>query len=65
MGSPPVFNPLDPHLPPVPFTFITPPPSLTLAERVQKAIAEFDAILECELNACYQPMWKGLQAIVS
>jgi len=65
VGSPPAFNPLDPHLPPVPFTFTTPPPSLTLAERVQKAIAEFDAILDSELNLCYQPMWKGLQAMVS
>src|SRR2546430_17178875 len=52
-------------LKPTPFTFTTPPPSLTLAERTQRAIAEFDAVLDSELDVRYQPMWKGLQALVT
>ena len=52
-------------LKPTPFTFTTPPPSLTLAERAQRAVAEFDAILDSELDVNYQPMWKALQALVS
>src|SRR5437868_10359119 len=50
---------------PTPITFTTPPPSLTLAERMQRAIAEFDAVLDSELDVRYQPMWKGLQALVT
>ena len=41
---------------PTPITFTTPPPRLTLAERTQKAIAEFDVILDSYLDECYQPM---------
>jgi hypothetical protein len=36
-----------------------------LAERTQRAIAEFDVVLDSYLDVCYQPMWKGLQALVS
>ena len=50
---------------PTPFTFTTPPPGLTLAERTQKAISELDAVFDSYLDMCYQPMWKGLQALVS
>jgi hypothetical protein len=50
---------------PTPITFTTPPPGLTLAERTQRAIAEFDVVLDSYLDVCYQPMWKGLQALVS
>lgn len=50
---------------PVPIAFTTPPPSLTLAERTQRAIAEFNAVLDSELDVRYQPMWWGLQALVS
>ena len=50
---------------PTPITFTTPPPSLMLAERTQRAIAEFDAVLDSELDVRYQPMWKGLQALVT
>jgi hypothetical protein len=50
---------------PTPITFTTPPPGLMLAERTQRAIAEFDVVLDSYLDVCYQPMWKGLQALVS
>ena len=33
-------------------TFTSPPPSLTLAERTWKAIAEFDVVLESYLDEC-------------
>src|SRR5437763_11617280 len=46
-------------------TFTMPPPSLTLVEHTQRAIAEFDAVLDSELDTRYQPMWKELQALVS
>ena len=48
-----------------PIAFSTPPPGLTLAERTQKAITEFNVVLDSYLNKCYQPIWKGLQALVS
>ena len=35
---------------PSPSAFTTPPSSLTLAERTQRAIAEFDAVLDSELD---------------
>jgi hypothetical protein len=41
---------------PTPITFTTPPPGLTLAERTQKAITEFDVVLNSYLNEYYQPI---------
>ena len=46
-------------------SFTSPPPSLSLAERTKKALAEFDVILDSSLDECYMPMWRGLQALVS
>ena len=50
---------------PTPITFTMPPLGLTLMECMQKAIAEFDVVLNSYLNECYQPIWKGLQVLVS
>ena len=45
---------------PTPITFTTPPPGLILTECTQKAIFEFNVVLNGYLNEYYQPIWKGL-----